>query len=396
MPPKRPSQLEQNPPSASSTDEESGTEGESGSEDEQEQPKPIQSSIKKPPPPNPQSSSEEEDEEEEDGVEEEEKKTNLTADDEEEDSDSDSESDNESLKHMIAPRNAVEVKPISSKPMSEIPIKKHTSNAKNAAKRPAPAEAEEEEEEENDKKRKKKKVSDIEEEKVGGGGEEKKAFFVGRIFSDEDEIILLNKLIEFKKDEHIDMSGFFDYVKDSLHCSVNKSQLNNKIQRLEKKYKNNAKKGKNGNDPVISKPHELKSYLLSKEIWGNQAKSNGVPSTKGKVAKTVKPPPKVESVEEEVEEDTAMEEVSAGGVEYLYLNQSTQSSSPSMLPTPPQGFAGLVAKKGWGLIGTSNAEAFDKKWKAVLIAETKAYLERIDVVRDQTKLMLDALESSDD
>lgn len=429
MPPKRP--LEENPPSASASDEES----EEDSEEEQEAPKPIQSSTKSIPPKPPSSSDDEDDDEEDEEEDGEEQKAKPTADDDNEEEDnadedsesgsgSESESDNEPVKHMIAPRTA-EVKPISSKPMSDIPkSKKPTSTNTAPAKPKRPAE------EENDQKRKKKKVVDIEDggdEESQKKGEEKKQLFQ-RVWTNEDEIILLNSLKDFKREGHNaanDMAGFLDFVKDSLHIDVTKAQLANKIQRLEKKFKNNASRSKEpGKDPVISKPHEWKSYQLSKEIWAEQSgkdngeetynaggevgvaerkrrrtqvKNNGLASPKRKVAKPVKSP-KVEHMKEEIEEDNAnaKEDDDAGGTtEYPYLNQSMQILNHPVLPVPPQGLVGLFANKVWDLIGTSKAEAFDQKWKALLIAETKAYLQHIDVVRDQTKLMLEMLESSD-
>ncbi|KAL5709486.1 hypothetical protein ACHQM5_020170 [Ranunculus cassubicifolius] len=424
MPPKRTS-LTEDPPSASSSseehsDEESEPEGSEAEEEEEEESEeePIQPSLKVPivkSNPLPKQSSDDDDDEEE--------KTDLAADDDdEEDSESGSDSDNEPVKHMIAPRNAPaldvksvssDVKPISSKPMVDgIKPKKSIQPTPVAAKRPL--EESSKEVEKKDKRRKKKNVNDIEEkeEDEKKSVEDTKKQFQ-RVWSFADEIHLLNGLRDFKNKGRnvLDMTGFFEFIKDSLCGNFNKPQTHSKVSRMQKWFNNLVAKAKDGEVPVISVPHDRNKYHIAKEIWGdlvskdngvkagtdsstadgkkrnNIASSNGAPSPKQKVLQLPINSPEVEQEIEAEENGT--------GFEYLYLNQSLQCPNYPALPVPHQGLTHCIAKKGWDLIGTSNAESFDQKWKAVLIAETKAYLARIDVVRDQTKLMLDALESSD-
>ncbi|PIA25298.1 hypothetical protein AQUCO_11900005v1 [Aquilegia coerulea] len=77
---------------------------------------------------------------------------------------------------------------------------------------------------------------------------------------------------------------------------------------------------------------------------------------------------------------------------YTYLNQSFHTSNYSNpLPVPPPGLAVLFSKNGWDSIGDSNAKILDQRWKRVMIAEADAYLQRCELVRYQTKIMLDAL-----
>jgi hypothetical protein len=104
--------------------------------------------------------------------------------------------------------------------------------------------------------------------------EETKKVLFQRRFSEEDEIALLEGLHEFTKigkDIVSDVDGFFEYVKDFIKCEFNKHQMNDKIRRLKRKYINNSsRKRKNREDPVFSRPHDLKSYNLSKMIWGER------------------------------------------------------------------------------------------------------------------------------
>ncbi|XP_059658505.1 probable transcription factor At1g11510 [Cornus florida] len=63
-----------------------------------------------------------------------------------------------------------------------------------------------------------------------------------------------------------DMGAFYEYIKNSLHVVLFRKQLANKISRLKKKYRKNAR---NGMNPFFSNPHERKTFEHSKKIWGN-------------------------------------------------------------------------------------------------------------------------------
>ncbi|CAL2269985.1 unnamed protein product [Prunus armeniaca] len=63
-----------------------------------------------------------------------------------------------------------------------------------------------------------------------------------------------------------DMVDFHDFIKNLLKANVNKTQLQDMIRRLKKKYKTNMAEGKKYN---TIKPHELKVLDLSKKVWGS-------------------------------------------------------------------------------------------------------------------------------
>ncbi|XP_050254540.1 probable transcription factor At1g11510 [Quercus robur] len=77
-----------------------------------------------------------------------------------------------------------------------------------------------------------------------------------------------------------DAAAFFKFVKKSLHVEVTKAQLVDKMKRLRKKYNNNAGRGKKGKDLTFSKPHEQKTYELSKKIWGSVEATTGTEKAK--------------------------------------------------------------------------------------------------------------------
>ncbi|KAK1373273.1 hypothetical protein POM88_029466 [Heracleum sosnowskyi] len=110
-------------------------------------------------------------------------------------------------------------------------------------------------------------------EKVGEN-EDKKLGLFARLFTEEDEIELLERMIKFKEnnggDSSFDIVAFHEFVQGFLSCSVTKSQVSAKIRRLKKRYVNYLNKGKDGEDLLISKPREFKLFEISKKIWGTE------------------------------------------------------------------------------------------------------------------------------
>ncbi|KAL9285316.1 putative transcription factor [Arabidopsis thaliana] len=112
----------------------------------------------------------------------------------------------------------------------------------------------------------------------------KKNLFV-RLFTEEDEAILLQGFLDFatKKgnpSDHID--DFYESIKNSISFDVTKPQLVTKIGNLKKKFNGRVskglKKGKNEEVMVFSKASDQNCFDLSRKIWG----SNGVLYSKSK------------------------------------------------------------------------------------------------------------------
>ncbi|KAG5545485.1 hypothetical protein RHGRI_017846 [Rhododendron griersonianum] len=180
-------------------------------------------------------------------------------------SDSDSGSDSETRSAQPFPTASdFTIKPIASKPMEN--PKKPTS--KPSAKRPVT------ETDEKNGKIKKVKVEEEEEVEKSGGS-------VNRLWSEDDEIVLLKGMADFQSkkgaDPYLLTGEFHEFIKKSLSVEVSRSQLMDKVRRLKKKYEINAGQGEKGADPVFSKPHEHKCFGLSKKVWGcGKDSSNGV------------------------------------------------------------------------------------------------------------------------
>ncbi|KAL8540556.1 hypothetical protein ACS0TY_001986 [Phlomoides rotata] len=183
-------------------------------------------------------------------------KTQSSSEEEEEESGSESESDSD--RPDVTP---TQQKSISGpkKPRSDVQATTST-----AAKRPA----EEKESEGRDAKKVKKEPDSP----VKNSKDDSKKSLFQRLWSEDDEIAILNGMIEYsnikKKDPVADLSAFLDFIKENLHVDVSRTQLQDKIRRLKKKYENNKSKEKDGKGRTFAKSHEHKAYELSKLIWG--------------------------------------------------------------------------------------------------------------------------------
>ncbi|XP_028119610.1 STOREKEEPER protein-like isoform X1 [Camellia sinensis] len=91
--------------------------------------------------------------------------------------------------------------------------------------------------------------------------------FFQRLWSPEDEILILEGIIHHTADTGLDPSAnindFYLSIKNSIHVHVTKTQLSDKVRKLKKKYMTNANKAQ-----LPSKPHDQQVYKLSQKIWG--------------------------------------------------------------------------------------------------------------------------------
>ncbi|KAL0420251.1 UNVERIFIED_CONTAM: putative transcription factor [Sesamum latifolium] len=121
------------------------------------------------------------------------------------------------------------------------------------------------------KKSKKKAEADTCEKKCS---DDSKKLLFQRVWSEDDEIVILKGMIDYvskkKSDPVGELNAFHDFIKKNLHVEVSRSQLQDKIRRLRRKYENNKSKEKEGKDRSFGKPHEQKAFELSKKIWGNE------------------------------------------------------------------------------------------------------------------------------
>ncbi|XP_039026775.1 probable transcription factor At1g11510 isoform X2 [Hibiscus syriacus] len=237
-------------------------------------------------------------------------------------------------------------------------------------------------------------VEEEEEEEKKIGEDEKKQLFQ-RLFSDEDEIAVLKGLLDFldKKgvDPFADTNAFHDFVKDSIHTDVSKAQLMYKVRRLRKKFENNARRSKDGEDRTFSKSHEQQSFELSKRIWGKEGiiskidSSAAKPKGNGKALDALKAEP-VASADEKVDDGEPVE-----------VNIKLSKTSGSLFDKK-SGVGSLedeVLKQGLDMAGEEKRAALEEKWRKLQIAELELFLDRNELVMEHAKWMLEFYKSQD-
>ncbi|KAI5660716.1 hypothetical protein M9H77_20039 [Catharanthus roseus] len=246
---------------------------------------------------------------------------------------------------------------------------------------------------------------------------EKASVGAGRVWSEEDVIALLEGTIDYQKkngvDPSADIAALHEFIKGKLHADMSKSQLYEKVRRLKQKFFANVKKVENGEDSVFSKPHESKTFDLSKKIWGTGSQSNdgGVDSVNPKVnAGKMKKGVKIGSisgiVKEEEKKDVAkggrtsvtakevekddvdMDDLDDGDFQakYPHFSQSFDLDGSSFYPDPVLS----VLKENLSLIDSVKAREFDEKWKNLREQEAEFFLKRITLISEQTELILNA------
>lgn len=253
---------------------------------------------------------------------------------------------------------------------------------------------------------KKKKVA-----KVGDDEDSKKASGVQRLWSEDDEIAILKGMTDYQSkkgsDTYAHMAAFHEFIKENLHVDVSKNQLMDKIRRLKKKYLTNAEKIENGRDPVFAKPHEYKSFQLSKKIWGRSVNNDGVndhsknskkkPSQNGKGinnSSTVLalPKPDVAQKKELVSSINNGEvKVEQGDFlsKYPCLKESLKLINSSL------GSERLMSgvKEVIPLIGSSKAKELENRWEELQREEIELYVQKSELFHEQGKLILDSLKT---
>lgn len=194
-----------------------------------------------------------------------------------------------------------------------------------------------------------------------------------RLWSEDDEIVILKGLIDYKSETGesliADMGAFHEFIKKSLHVDVTRAQLVDKIRRLRKKYVNNASREKGGKDRSFSKSHEREGYELSKLIWGGggnnaASTSNGVDDKEGLG---------VELVEKSVD-----------------INRVVRYDGRDDGPVVTE----EIVKAGMELVEGSKRVEFEEKWRRLKKEELEIYLKKTELIKEQALVVLEAVNSS--
>jgi hypothetical protein len=206
---------------------------------------------------------------------------------------------------------------------------------------------------------------------------------IPRLWGEEDELTVLKGMIEYGSktgsDPYSDMGVFHEFIKKSLRVEVSKSQLMDKIRRMKKKYQTNFNKG--GHDMVFSKPHERKSFELSKKIWGSQTT----------------PKPKTNPKEVTVALPSQEVVVNGGGVEGFW--EGYPCLRAALETTAEMGFPGLsglgtgtrFVRELMASIGSGKLKQMEDKCKEVRMAQLEVYVKRMELVHELGEVVLEAM-----
>ncbi|GER49271.1 DNA-binding storekeeper protein-relatedtranscriptional regulator [Striga asiatica] len=113
---------------------------------------------------------------------------------------------------------------------------------------------------------------------------EKKQMFQ-RIWSEADQITILNAILQFRAEKKSDLNenfdAFFEFIKKNLQIEATRAQLRGKISRMKKKYTNYKRKEHDGKGRTFTSQHEREAYDLSEKVWGAEKENaNGSGSEK--------------------------------------------------------------------------------------------------------------------
>ncbi|OIT37832.1 PREDICTED: GLABROUS1 enhancer-binding protein-like [Nicotiana attenuata] len=339
---------------------------------------------------------------------------------EESGSESESESEPEPLTQKP---NPVTVKPLASKPMDDPkksapkPRSKPNATAKPTspppakssagagAKRPVAVDDAETKESKRSKKTPKKEIETPVNQKTPS--EDVKRQLFQRLWSEDDEIVILKGMIDYrskkKSDPVADLSAFHEFIKKSLHVDVSKTQLQDKIRRLKKKYENNAGKEKKGKkERTFSKPHEQKTYELSKKIWGKEKTDN-----KGEKVEEVdrvvengttskKEQSKSEGQDNVVLED-AMKQNEEQGAEVVKREKNVEVAAQNLSSVLCERSVAELEKwleENSGLISIEKRNEMKEKLTSLKLAEFDLCFRRVDLITEQGKLVREAMGAS--
>ncbi|OWM77635.1 hypothetical protein CDL15_Pgr017035 [Punica granatum] len=293
---------------------------------------------------------------------------------------SDSESDSDVTPVVAAKPVEIQGTPQSKKLNLKRPRSETTSAAEDAAKTPS------------------KKSTATSRSSHSTGEESSKKTLFQRVWSEEDEIALLEGMIEFSEKRGVDPStninSFHEFIKDRLRFDVVQGQLVTKIRNCKKKFMN-----KIGKDRVFSRPNDQRAYDLSKKLWDSQEGIIGesVPKANGTATKKKKktagntsaamvvppsPPTKVKGKDEMAE------------------TQHGDATSMSLCEVELSRFSGgrlncSFLRRGLESINGSKREEMEKEWEKLQVAELHLQANRARLVQEHTNLIMNAYNKSD-
>lgn len=261
--------------------------------------------------------------------------------------------------------------------------------------------------------------------------EAKKPSSFQRLWSEEDEVSMLQGMIDFKADTgkspYEDMDRFYEITSKSISFEASKIQFVDKIRSLKRKYMGKVKHGAES----LTKAHDIDCLKLANYIWGSHgmalnsnvkklgkeeevvalesaAKSSGTPK------KSKKKPVSVEANGDKVEEDREVlvsgdnggedRQVLSGGDKdkEVLINGGGASKSHGVRASDwfedsflVGSIAGLgvserFVKEKWSMVTVETKKRMEEKWKLLQAKEMELVLHKTDFMREIGSVIAEA------
>ncbi|KAG2255524.1 hypothetical protein Bca52824_074818 [Brassica carinata] len=219
-----------------------------------------------------------------------------------------------------------------------------------------------------------------------------------RLWSEEDEIYLLQGMIDFNsetgKSPYEDMDGFYEFIKKSISFEASKYQTVEKIRSLRKKYVKKVRRGVES----LPKAHDMECFKLSKYIWG----SNGMAlkSNLKKKIDSVKPHGK--EVEKDVESyglrglgkkvEVDKEVLVNGDSKSVGVMSASDWFEDSFLvgSIASLGVGERFVKQKWSMVAVETKKKMEEKWKLLQAKEMELVLQKTDFMREVGSVIAEA------
>ncbi|CAL9754177.1 unnamed protein product [Musa acuminata subsp. burmannicoides] len=258
----------------------------------------------------------------------------------------------------------------------------------------------------------------------GAGCEESSRRVFQKLWTDADEIAVLQGFWEFtsrrgtaRADYQHDTGPFYDEIRGRLGFDFSRSQLVEKLRRLKKKYRNTAGRMAADRGFVFRSPHERAAFEIARKIWnpvfapgpdGQSCDPDGVEAPKDggwdsdhdsgpRPRRRLKKGKETEAVATPSEMITA----TANRPDPVVAPPSMPNSEmaeQSMRSCFSPLFDEILRCTGIGhgvtvLSARTPAAAVGERWKQQQILELEVYLKRLELVHDHIKSKLEELKS---
>uniref|UniRef100_A0A7N1A4X9 Glabrous enhancer-binding protein-like DBD domain-containing protein n=1 Tax=Kalanchoe fedtschenkoi TaxID=63787 RepID=A0A7N1A4X9_KALFE len=231
-----------------------------------------------------------------------------------------------------------------------------------------------------------------------------------RLWSPEDELMILTGMLDYKENTGVDpnsnLLAFYNYIKGSLNASVDQSQLKNKIRKLKDKYRANAHKEATGQTPVFVRSHEAEAYEHSRKLWGDQTMSRGPQLTKSKpkrenefgivqneLESVLALPVTQPEVDTKIVKGCSDKLVGRAGKhvpKMMHLDETDLKTKYATISMPSM-IDNFMVKKGLELIEKSKLDDLNEKWNKYQIDAAELYVKRLELEQEHIKLIGEAL-----